>query len=419
MNIILSIGHGRIHFMQSAFGLQQRGITIRLIMGWLPRRSESLFLRCCSKISGVDLSSEMRSRKIIDSNMEIKQCACSEFLMNGLFMACRLFRCSKGWAMTWGWKLFGFCSRKYLKNADVFHVRSGAGQGGAIRCARKRGMKILVDHSIAHPVFMENKLRGEYEKHNVPFDMGISSSFWHLVLKDCLCADRVLVNSDFVRETFVEAGFPKGKLNVVYLGTRPDFFGLRKANNAIKIPRLLFTGSFGFRKGGEYILQALQILKERGNSTMRLDVVGVYKNAATLIKTYPSGSQSVTFHGQVPQDDLKRYLQNADIYVFPSLAEGCACSGLEAMAAGLCVVATRESGLPIKDGETGYIVSPKNALAIADKLEWLQANPTEINRVGANAARLIATEYTWEKYAEKVERIYHELTRESHIPCER
>ena len=198
------------------------------------------------------------------------------------------------------------------------------------------------------------------------------------------------------------------KLNVVYLGTRPDFFGLRKPNDSIQVPRLLFTGSFGFRKGGEYILRALQILNERGNSAMRLDVVGGYKGAKTLIKAYPV-CQSVTFHGQVPQDDLKQYLQNSDIYVFPSLAEGCACSGLEAMAAGLCVIATRESGLPITDGETGFFVPSKNAQAIADKLEWLQAHPGEINRVGANAAHLIATEYTWEKYAEKVEGIYREL----------
>lgn len=409
MKVVLSIGHGRIHFMQSAFSLAQRGVMIRLIMGWLPKRSDSLFIRWCSKFTGVDIASEMRSRKITHPNIEVKQCRGAEFLMNGFFMACRFFHYSRTKAMVCGWRLFGFCSRKHLKDAEVLHVRSGAGQGGAIRCARKRKMKVLVDHSIAHPVFMERQLRGEYERHGVPFDMGISSPFWRLVIRDCLDADRVLVNSDFVRDTFIEAGFPKEKLCVVHTGTRSDFWGLREANMPGRAPRLLFTGSFGFRKGGEYILEALRILKERGKVVMHMDVVGGHKGAVKLIEAYRSFELPITFHEQVPQDDLKQYLQNADIYVFPSLAEGCACSGLEAMAAGLCVVATRESGLPITDGETGFLVSAKDARAIAERLEWLRTHPDEINRVGANAARLIATEYTWEKYAERVEKIYCEL----------
>ena len=58
-------------------------------------------------------------------------------------------------------------SRKYLKNADVLLVRSGAGQSGAIRKARKNGMAIVTDHSIAHPAFMHG-----------PFEMNSYVSVW-------------------------------------------------------------------------------------------------------------------------------------------------------------------------------------------------------------------------------------------------
>lgn len=410
MKVILSTGpQGRIHLIQSVYWLHKKGIVIRFIIGWAPRLYNTWFIRWCSKITGKNLTSEIKIRRTNNSTVETKQCACTEILLQICLMACRRFTWLKNRIILHGWKLFGFCSRRHIKNADIFHVRSGAGQGGAIRCARKRGMKILTDHSMAHPGYIEKHLRNEYDSYNETMTLTDCNPFYKLVVKDCMDADMLMVNSFFVRDTFNEMGFPEKRIRVVYLGTRSDFFSLRKkeiSNNGIQ---LLFTGNFMFHKGAAYILKALKILKERGNTAMQMDVVGDYQGAYKLINLFQSDKLPITFHGRVPQDDLKKYLQNADIYVFPSLAEGCASSGMEAMAAGLCVVATRESGLPITDGETGFIVPSKNALAIADKLEWLQAHPNEINRVGANAAKLIATEYTWEKYAEGVERIYHEL----------
>ncbi len=103
------------------------------------------------------------------------------------------------------------------------------------------------------------------------------------------------------------------------------------------------------------------------------------------------------------------YLAKSDVYVFPSLAEGCAKSGMEAMAAGLCVVATEESGLPIVDGENGYIVPGKNAIAVAERLAWLYAHRSEIDRTGENAEKLVAEKYQWQCYAENVKTVYDEL----------
>ena len=62
------------------------------------------------------------------------------------------------------------------------------------------------------------------------------------------------------------------------------------------------------------------------------------------------------------------HLAKADVYVFPSLAEGCASSGMEAMAAGLPVITTRESGLPIRHGENGWLIASKSEQAISDAI---------------------------------------------------
>ena len=150
----------------------------------------------------------------------------------------------------------------------------------------------------------------------------------------------------------------------------------------------------------------MKLLVERGVK-VRYDIVGAVGAPRKLIRKYEG--LPIVYHGQVPQENLKSFLARADCYLFPSLADGCAQSGMEALSAGLPVVATQQSGLPITDGETGCVVAMKDAVAIADKIEWLVAHYEERERIGRNAARMMRESYSWEKYAENMERVYKEL----------
>lgn len=445
---ILSSGYGRLHLAQSADWLCKAGVAVKLVCGWVPRNPDGWLVRLCSRIVGRNLSAGMKKRAItLQNGGEVVPCAWVDFFCNALFwLEHKICRGRKhGEAAAFAWKVFGWQTKRHIKkmakdiltqrrrgaeeDAIVFHVRSGAGHGGAIKLAKKLGIPVVVDHSIAHPAYMETHLSPEYEKNGAVFDLGTSSPFWRLVDEDCEWADALLVNSYFVRDTFIEQGYPAEKIKVVYLGTRPDFFGLRKVkatDRGERKLRLLFTGGFGFRKGAEYILDAVKILMKRASVPFEMDVVGDYSSAKGLIEKFnryerggmrdemggssiPHPPSPITFHGPVPQDDLKKFLEQSDIYVFPSLAEGCACSGMEAMAAGLCVVATHEAGFPIEDGVNGCIVPGKNAEAVADKILELMAHPEDIDRMGSAAAELIRTKYTWEQYAENVKKIYDEL----------
>ena len=415
---IISSGHGRLHFAQSAEWLARAGVAVKLVCGWVPRRADSLLVKVCSRIVGRNLSAGMKKRaQALAGGGEVCQCALTDFIVSGMFLLERRIMHGRlyGQIGAIGWRLFGLASRRWIKrftNARdvVFHVRSGAGHGGAIRFAHKIGLPVVVDHSIAHPAYMEKHLRDEYLKNGEHFSLGTSSPFWRMVAEDCSWADMLLVNSFFVRDTFIEQGYPAEKIRVVYLGTRPDFFGIRAArahNRDQRKLKLLFTGNFSFRKGAEYLLEAIRILSERSKVPFEMDVVGSFDKA--IVEAFDVKSLPIVFNGPVPQDELKGFLARSDIYVFPSLAEGCACSGMEAMAAGLCVVGTHESGFPIEDGVNGCIVPGKDAQAIVDKVLSLMDNPSEIDRLGAAAAELIRTKYTWEQYAENVKRIYEEL----------
>ena len=457
MTSILSSGYGRLHLAQSADWLGKAGVDVKLVCGWVPKNPDSWLVRLCSKIVGRNLAPGLRKRAItLAAGGEVCSCAWADFMCNALFIVER--KIFKGRfhhpIAEFAWSVFGWQSKRVIRRVAndvltqrrreaegggsalekdcgaVFHVRSGAGQGGAIKLVRKRGMKVLVDHSALHPAQTEINLKADCDRWSEPLPIAPNAGVWKNVMKDCAEADILMVNANHIRDSFVERGYDLKKVRVVYLGVRDDFrdVTIRRLESGKKndVPRVLFTGNFSLLKGAEYLLESLRILNERGVK-VHYDVVGAISapralmrdgrggmrdDSATSLTSIPhppspiphppSPIPSITFHGPVPQDDLKAFLAESDIYLFPSLADGCAQSGMEALTAGLPVVATYQSGLPITDGET-------DAAAIADKIEWLIANPQERERLGRNAAKMMRESYTWEKYAENVKGIYEEL----------
>lgn len=409
MKCILSTGLGRLHLLQSAASLTDIGVDLNVIQGWTPRHSPKLLINMLGKLAGSNnLTAGLAKRNLscIKKN-QLHSCAFSEFFSQSLFMLNRLGLLGRGTAAQLGWASYGRSTRAYLRNADIFHVRSGGGRGGAIARAKRSGMKVIVDHSIAHPAFLERELSKEYDAAAIPFWMGPNDPFWSTVLEDCDEADALLVNSDFVKKTFVENNYPADKIHVVYLGVREDFFGLKQQYGQDSRLELLFTGGFGFRKGAQYLLPALEQL-DRDGLDFRLTVVGTTDEARNLL-TNTRVAAKLNCVGHVPQDCLKDYLARADIYVFPTLAEGCASSGMEAMAAGLPVITTTESGLPITHGVDGWLVPTKATRDLADAIRKLASDQALREQLGTAASGKIAEGFTWKHYAMGVRDLYAQL----------
>ena len=127
-----------------------------------------------------------------------------------------------------------------------------------------------------------------------------------------------------------------------------------------------------------------------------------------LLNKYPL-KNDVNLLGHLPQDNLKELLANADLYVFPTLSEGCASSVMEALAAGLPVITTRESGAPIIHAETGWIIPSKSADALAEAILILAEDTTLRKKIGQAACHMISQNYCWENYGRNVVRVYRDL----------
>jgi hypothetical protein len=121
--------------------------------------------------------------------------------------------------------------------------------------------------------------------------------------------------------------------------------------------------------------------------------------------------RNVEFLGKQPNDEVIRYMCNADIFSLPSWSEGFGIVYLEAMACGKPVIACQGEGIEdvIEDGETGFLVRPQDVDSLAEVLEFLLNNPQKARDVGEKAKKHVMENYTWEKVASKIISVYQEV----------
>jgi len=413
MKVIISTGQGRLHLIQSAIALKNIGIQIEVITGWIPSKlfSENLINLIgmfVGRRGNLSEGLKKRSPKEIDRN-DLKSCWKSEFIIHMLFTTASIKMFSRSTAAIMGWKLFGRESKKFINNADVFHVRSGAGQGGAIAKARSLGMKIVIDHSIAHPYEMQRQLAKAYESTLIVQDkhktLQPEDNFWNLVLQDCLEADLLLVNSDYVKWSFEKEGYPSEKIKVAQLGVNPEFNQVKQDYKINDTIRLVFTGGFGIRKGASLIIDALTQLKEK-QFLFTIDVIGSIMSDI-FIPDWMIKSENIRFHGHLSQDKMLPILLNSDIYIFPTYVEGAAQSVKEAMAVGLPVITTFQSGAPITHKENGWLIQDHSSEDLADAIIKLANDCDKLEYIGRNASSTIEKGHTWPLYASTVSDIYN------------
>ena len=114
----------------------------------------------------------------------------------------------------------------------------------------------------------------------------------------------------------------------------------------------------------------------------------------------------VKFVGLVPNRDLPNYLSVCDIFIRPSRSEGFGVSFIEAMAAGLPVIATPVGGIPdfLDDKETGVFCSPDNPQSIVVAVKLLMEDATLRNKIVAQAKNRVIERYDWNHIAEQMKR---------------
>lgn len=182
---------------------------------------------------------------------------------------------------------------------------------------------------------------------------------------------------------------------------------------------ILFVGRcYPRQKGLEHLIRSLALLREPRNISLR--IVGEDWGGVTQLRMLSKSlgvEQQVQFAGRESRGELIRSYLSADVFVLPSLFEPFGIVLLEAMAAGLPVVASRVGGIPeiVEDGATGILVQPGDATALSLALETLISDPPLRQRMG-QAGRRRAEKYSWEIIIPRIREVYEEAISESDRP---
>lgn len=207
---------------------------------------------------------------------------------------------------------------------------------------------------------------------------------------EALEADHVLVPSDYVRDTLVERGTKPERIAVVPYGVDVERFRPMPKPAGGKF-RILFVGGLSQRKGIKYLLEAVKRLRL---PDAELVLVGRRIGSAEAFSGYEGFFRHVP---HVPYHEVHRLFGEADIFVYPSLHEGSAFATYEALASGLPVVTTPNTGSVVRDGQHGFIVAPRDVEALMERIERLYRDRDLRLALGA-AARARAEEFTWAAY---------------------
>ena len=145
------------------------------------------------------------------------------------------------------------------------------------------------------------------------------------------------------------------------------------------------------------IYQICEAAKKLNNPNIEFNIIGAgYEAQKELLAPY---EKYVTFHGQQYFERLQNHLKHNHVFLFPSMGDGFGLVLLEAMAAGLPVIASYNSAGPdlVTEGVNGFLINACDEEALIDKIQWCMDNQDKLSVMGAKAIET-ARQYTWKRY---------------------
>jgi glycosyltransferase involved in cell wall biosynthesis len=157
---------------------------------------------------------------------------------------------------------------------------------------------------------------------------------------------------------------------------------------------VLTVGAVGLRKGSPYVGAVAKAVRDIAQFRM-VGPIDVQPEAVATL------SASVELTGPIPRSEMRAQFEWADVFLLPSLCEGSATAVYEALAAGLPVICTENTGSVVRHGVDGYIVPIRDVAETTDILKQLAGNPAMLARM-SDSARERAADYTVARYGERL-----------------
>lgn len=263
--------------------------------------------------------------------------------------------------------------------SDLFFFYSGAGLR-TLHALQGTHTVGVVEAVNSHVLVQERILREEHERLKIPLH-GFHRREVARRVREFELADGVICPSTFTRRSFIEQGMDPARVRTVPFGM--DLAVKREpVDRPADVFRVLFVGQINIRKGLRYLFEAF---KQFQHPRKELWIVGP-KTAQTGIEdmTPPEGTR---FLGVLKGEALSRAYLSCHVFVLPTIEEGLALVIGEALAHGLPVITTVNSGAEdlFQEGVSGFIVPIRSPEAIAGKLQLLADDRAMLEKLSSQA----------------------------------
>lgn len=163
-------------------------------------------------------------------------------------------------------------------------------------------------------------------------------------------------------------------------------------------------------KGMEYFIKSIPTILEN-YADVSICIVGdgsQEKQLRQWLENQSINSKKIFFLGRKTNNEVKQLVSSSDIYIQPSLMEGCSIAIIEAMACGKPVIACDIGGNPdiVDHNKTGILIKEKDSQAIFEAVHYLVDNPKIAKFMGEKGLHKVESSLTWEVIAEKVDDVY-------------
>jgi glycosyltransferase involved in cell wall biosynthesis len=267
----------------------------------------------------------------------------------------------------------------------------------SIRKAKELGLISIIEQGNSHTLYAEALMEEEYATQGIHYRKK-NPYITERELAAYNEADYISIASTFVKRSFIEKGFPEDKLLVNPYGVDLSHFKpIPKQDNKF---RVIFCGNQSIRKGIAYLLQAFYELKL---PNAELWFIGSPNNETQhLFKKYDA--PNIIQKGHFPEFELHKYYSQGSVFCMPSIEEGLAMVQPQAMACGLPLICTTNTGGEdlIEEGKEGFVIPIRSVDVIKEKILYLYEHPDICEAMGKAAMQKVKQGFRWEDYGERM-----------------
>jgi len=261
-------------------------------------------------------------------------------------------------------------SKKQLRPGD--NVLSSYGYANAcFAFARKHGGKTFLDAGNSHLANFWEIISEEHRRWSSPYPP-VSPYWYKRSLEMMPEVDFVFSPSSFVTRSFLSRGFKPGQvLQNIYPVDLSQFSPSDRPRPKNRPLTVISTGSPSLRKGTPYLLEAFRLVQQRHPTARLLLTKMIRDDLEPILARYRD--LPIDWAPVLPHAQLAERLRSADVFVLPSLEDGFAVTVAEALACGLPVICTPNTGASdlVDPDRSGDVVPIRDARAVADSiLKW-------------------------------------------------